>query len=79
VQVDHLGCDIVSSTYLFAHNFSFGVFTVLENVSCTEVDDLDGSTRLFANIQQNIFRLEITMDDTLSMAVGDGLNNLFSH
>ena len=51
--------------------------TFLEFSCCSEINNLK-SVILFS-INKNIFRLEISMDNTLVMAIGDSLQNLFDN
>lgn len=63
-MVEDFGCDVVGSSD------GLGQFlSCLELLSCTEIDDLD-LVKLFGGFQENVFRLEIPVNNMVLMAVG---------
>jgi hypothetical protein len=62
--VEDFGCDVVGSSD------GLGQFlSCLELLGCTEIDDLD-LVKLFGGFQENVFRLEIPVNNMVLMAVG---------
>lgn len=69
--IQNLRCDIVGCSDLFAH-FFFGV----ENLSSAEIDDFD-LVKLLACFKQNVFWLQISVHNVVTVTVDDARKKLF--
>ena len=70
---EHLGCDVVRSAIHLVH----GVVIRVVRLGSAKVDNLD-RTAIF-DVDKDVFWLEVAMCDLLSMAVGNGLQDLLGH
>mmetsp|Transcript_9017 Transcript_9017/g.21500 ORF Transcript_9017/g.21500 Transcript_9017/m.21500 type:complete len:299 (+) Transcript_9017:645-1541(+) len=75
LAAQHLGCHVVRSTCLCLHNSGF---SVAECASQSKINDLHRNLLDIGSfaLEQKILRLEITMGNSMSMAIPDCTHNL---